>query len=394
MAGTLFTSCGAAAGLDDVQLSGNVSAQYRHFTDSGAGAAHYRNNLSFASEPELYYPIADSNDSLRFTAFYRWDEHDDERTHLDIRELKWLKVEDSWELTLGVDRVFWGVTETVHLVNIINQQDFVENPDGEDLLGQPMIHLDLVRDWGTLGFFVLPYFRERTYPGNKGRPGSALLVDTDNPVYDSGAEEWHTDFALRWSHYIGNWDLGASYFYGTSREPRFDPQYSAVTPEGVVSLRPIYDIINQSGIDIQGTFDAWLWKLEAIYHDGKEESYFASAAGLEYTFFDVSGSGIDIGLVCEYLYNDAQEFIVSTDDDLSLGVRLTLNDINSTDFLAAVVEDMDNQSRYFFLEASRRIGDAFKLSVEARGVDNVADDDPLLIYDGDNYLQVELAYYF
>lgn len=378
---------------EQVQLSGYVSGEYRHFLEHGEGYATHRNNFSFATEPEVYYRLENGADSLRFTGFYRWDEHDDERTHADIRELKWHKVENSWELTLGANRVFWGVTETVHLVNIINQQDFVENPDGEDLLGQPMIHLDLVKDWGTVGLFVLPYFRERTFPGIDGRPGSRLLVDTDNPIYESSAEDRYTSVALRWSHYIDAWDLAASYFHGTSREPRFDPEFSTITPEGVVALQPIYEIIDQIGIDVQGTFDAWLWKLEAIYREGQEDPFFASAAGLEYTFFDISSTGMDVGIVAEYLY-DEREGVVSTDNDLALGVRLTLNDINSTDFLAAAVTDLDNDSRYFFIEASRRIGDTWKLSVEAKGVENVAEDDPLFIYDGDNYLLIELAWYF
>ena len=27
------------------------------------------------------------------------------------------------------------------------------------------------------------------------------------------------DFALRYSHYIGDWDIGAHWFHGTGREP-------------------------------------------------------------------------------------------------------------------------------------------------------------------------------
>ena len=383
----------AAVGKSEaVQLSGYLGAEYRYFTQASRGAASYRNNLALVFEPEFYYPIEDSGSSLRFTAFYRHDDHDEKRTHADIRELKWHRVEEAWELTLGIDRVFWGVTETVHLVNIINQQDLVENPDGEDLLGQPMIRLDLVRDWGTLGIFVLPYFRERTFPGSRGRPGAAVAVDTGNPEYESGDEAWHTDFALRWSHYVGNWDMGASYFDGTSREPRF----IGATPEsgeGSLALRPLYETIQQVGLDLQGTFDAWLWKLEAIHRRGQGDAFFASAAGLEYTFFDISESGIDVGVVFEHLY-DERDDLVTTDNDLSLGMRVTLNDINSTDFLAAVVQDVDRNSRFFFVEASRRLGDAFKLSLNARGVDNVDEGDPLQSYERENFLQVELAYHF
>lgn len=393
LASATTTATTAANPLDDTQLSGYLSGEYRHFDESGSRPGLYRSNLSFATEPELYYPLPDSRDSLRFTAFYRWDEHDDERTHGDIRELEWHKVERDWELTLGVSQVFWGVTETVHLVNIINQLDFVESPDGESLLGQPMVNLALIRDWGTVNLFLLPYFRERTFPGIDGRPGSGIVINSDEAIYESGAEEWHTDVAIRWSNSIDAWDLGASYFYGTAREPRFDPEFYTVSRGDVVELIPIYEIIHQGGVDIQGTFDAWLLKLEAIYREGQGDNFIAGATGFEYTFFDVAGSGTDIGILSEYLYDD-RDFSVATDNDLSLGMRFTLNDINSTDLLAAFVQDLDNQSYYFYVEASRRIGNSFRLAFEARGVGNTADDDPLQVYDGDNYLQLELSFYF
>jgi hypothetical protein len=379
--------------LENVQLSGNVSGEYRHFVDPGSRPGLASNNVSFSTEPELYYPLENSRDSVRFTAFYRWDENDKERTHGDIRELKWHKVSRDWELTVGFDRVFWGVTETVHLVNIINQIDFVEDVDGEDFLGQPMIDLTLIRDWGTIDLFILPYFRERTFPGPDGRPPSGVLVSSGTAIYESSAEQWHTDFAVRWANSIGDWDIGAYHFYGTTREPLLDQAVFEINGNGEPELIPIYDIIHQTGLDIQGTFDAWLLKLEAINRSGQDGSFFASALGFEYTFFDIAGFGYDIGIVTEYLH-DARDVIISTDDDISLGVRLTLNDISSTDLLAAVVHDLNNDSRYFFVEASRRLGDAFKLSVEVRGVSNVAEDDPLIVFEDDNYIQLELGYFF
>jgi hypothetical protein len=395
-AGLLTVGTSARGALEEIELSGNISGEYRYFFDSGTRPGLASSNVSVSTEPEFYYRIPDSRDSVTFTPFYRLDEHDDDRSHGDIRELNWHKVARDWELTLGIDRVFWGVTETAHVVNIINQIDLVESPDQEDLLGQPMINLTLIQDWGSLDMFVLPYFRERTFPGTEGRPGSQPAISNSKAIYDSSAEQWHTDLALRWANSAGNWDLGAYHFYGTSREPRVDPAIFEIKGNGDVELIPIYDIINQTGVDIQGTFDAWLLKLEAIYRAGPEENFFSGAAGFEYTFFDVAGSGVDIGIVSEYLFDD-RALIVTTDNDdndISLGLRLGLNDINSTQLLAAAVQDVDDQSRYFFIEASRRIGNAFKLSIEARGVDNVADDNPLRLYEDENYLQLELGYYF
>ena len=40
-----------------------------------------------------------------------------------------------WSLSIGLGKVFWGVTEFNHLVDVINQTDLVEGIDGEAKLG-------------------------------------------------------------------------------------------------------------------------------------------------------------------------------------------------------------------------------------------------------------------
>ena len=82
-------------------------------------------------------------------------------------------------------------------------------------------------------------------------------------------------------------------FSGTSREPRFAPSGD------VSSLRPVYDQIDQVGIDLQYTKDAWLWKLEAIVRDGSSHSFAAAVGGFEYTRYQVRGSSADVGLLLE-----------------------------------------------------------------------------------------------
>lgn len=375
-----------------LETSGDVTAEYRYFPRSASRNCQSADNLSISGEPEFHYGFPESRDSMRATLFFRLDENDDHRAHLDLRSFYWHHVRERWELSLGVKRVFWGVTESVHLVNIINQIDNVESPDGEEMLGQPMIDLSLVRDWGFVDLFVLPYFRERSFPGRCGRPGSGIVISNDRAVYASAAGKCHTDWAARWSHTQGAWDMGLSHFYGTSREPRFDPALQAIDEHGEKELVPIYDIIHQTGLDLQGTFDAWLLKLEAIHRSGQGDSFMAAAAGFEYTFFDVAGSGVDIGVLGEYLYDQRDE--QPMDNDVSIGLRLVFNDIQSTECLAVVIGDMDNRSSYFYLEASRRLGNDFRLGLEYRGVFNVVDGDPLKRYASDDYLQLSVGFYF
>jgi len=140
--------------------------------------SHY---LSGVIEAEFYHEWNDGRDSLVFVPFFRWSEHDDQRTHFDIRELNWVTVADLWELRVGIRKEFWGVTESQHLVDIINQTDRVENSDTEDKLGQPMINLALIDpQGGTLDLFLLTGFREAV--GAVRVLNNEVQITTGNPI--------------------------------------------------------------------------------------------------------------------------------------------------------------------------------------------------------------------
>ena len=87
------------------------------------------------------------------------------------------------------------------------------------------------------------------------------------------------------------------------------------------SLLPVYDQIDQVGIDLQYTNDAWLWKLEAIARDGDSHSFAAAVGGFEYTLYQVSESSADVGLLLEYQYDGRDEFepVTITDNDVFVG---------------------------------------------------------------------------
>ncbi len=144
---------------DAFELSGYVAIDGQVFISGPLYYRQRRDNVSLAIQPEFYHGWL-SGSSFTFIPFARLDSADTERTHFDIRELNYLWLTDNWELRFGIRKVFWGVTETQHLVDIINQTDLVEHIDGEDKLGQPMIQLSVpsvsiyarieLEDWGSL----------------------------------------------------------------------------------------------------------------------------------------------------------------------------------------------------------------------------------------------------
>ena len=375
-----------------LDLRGFVEVEGRPFFTSANFPGQKDHTVSLALNPEIFHQF-DNGAQFYLIPFFRYDHADKERTHFDLRELDFIFSGDFWSARLGVRKVFWGVTETQHLVDIINQTDFLEGLDGEDKLGQPMVNVSLVQDWGTLDFFVLPFFRVRTFPGRGGRLRAPLLVDTDNPRYESPAEEWHTDFALRYFQNIDKWDIGLSLFSGTSREPTFEP---GLSPSGEPILTPFYEQIQQAGIDLLYVFGNWIWKWEAIYRwDMRPEDYFASTFGYEYTFSGIFGTGMDIGVLTEWSYDERREQATTAlQNDLALGVRWGWNDINGTEILFALVQDLEGSAKAFFIEASSRLDEHWRLTVEARGFFDQPDDDPLIFLRDEDFAQIALAYHF
>lgn len=371
------------------EVSGLFKLDYRYFPDEALYIGQHQGYFSTLFQPEIYLEWNQGKQLLQFTGFVRLDQYDTYRTHVDFRELYWQVIFKHWELSVGVKKIFWGVTESNHLVDIINQADALEGFDLEQKLGQPMIHASWSPKWGTIDLFAMTYFRQMRFPGLQGRLRPPLVIDYDNAVFESESEEYNIDLAIRWSHSFSVFDLGISHFYGTSRLPIF-------TPTDSIRFTPFYELINQTGLDVQALTGSMFWKAEIIYRQSKRKIITAFTVGGEYTFGNLFRSGIDLGLIAEYNYDDRplQESVNALDDDFFFGARLAFNDRQSSDFLGGIVIDRNNQTLRYFLEANRRLGDSWKISIEVSGFDNIAPTEFIYLIRNDSYAQFSLAKYF
>ncbi len=378
-----------------MEIEGSSSMEVRLFPNARTYRGQQRSVISpsLTLEPEFVYELDTGNDRFTLIPFARLDTHDDRRSHLDLREANWLHLAETWDLRVGLGKVFWGVTESRHLVDIINQTDAVENTDGEDKLGQPMITYNLETDWGSFSGFVLPGFRERTFADDDARLRGPRPVQQDDATYDSSAEAKHIDFALRWAQTIGDVDMGLSHFHGTSREPRAVP---ATRADGTAVFVPHYDQIDQTGIDAQLTQGAWLWKLESIVRTGHGERFAAAVAGLEYTFYQVSGGISDVGVIAEYQYDgrDAGAPATLSNNDVFFGVRWTANDTNDTSALAGALIDRITQETAISIEAERRLNDNWKAEIEGRWTENVPTNGSFAGITHDDHMIIRLSRFF
>lgn len=370
------------------EVTGYVALEARGFLSPPRLKGQSASGASVVIAPEYYHEF-DPSLSFTFAPFVRLDSADRERTHFDIRELFALKVFDSFEASVGARKVFWGVTESQHLVDIINQTDLVDSADNEEKLGQPMIMLSIPIDSGSLDLFLLPYFRERTFPGKAGRLRSDPYVDADMTTYEDGAKERHVDAAFRYGFSLESLDVAFSHFWGTSRDPVFSP---AINADGEQVLAPRYEIINQSGLELQMVAWQTLLKFEGIFRASKGSSYSALTTGFEYTFSGFASTRMDLGIIAEWLYDDRGSSATPMENDIFLGARLALNDMNDTNILVGMISDLSEEARYFFVESNRRFGDRIRVTLEGRVYDLPSGVNFNSTRD-DDFIMLEVAYY-
>jgi hypothetical protein len=239
-----------------------------------------------------------------------------------------------------------------------------------------------------------------------------LPVDEAHPVYESTLKEWHVDFAGRWSRTFGNWDVGLGHFWGTGREPRLVPHFPPGQQNNPDHVTPYYDIINQTSLDLQGAVGNWLFKLEAMTRGGQGPRFAAVVAGFEYTLYSVLESRVDVGLLTEYLYDGRDQFDPERDryippqpfnyapptpfnHDIFVGTRLNFNDEQSTELLIGGVIDQKTQATLLSLEAGRRLGEQWKIELDARFFEHILTSDISVFgLRRDDYVQFSVMRFF
>ena len=366
------------------EIIGELSFDNRYFFSAGL-QEQKKSHSSFTFSPEIFKD--DSNKIFHFKAKLRKDTEDSGRNLNDIQELYLINILEDKEIKLGVSKEFWGVTETSHRVDIINQTDFTEGFDGEEKLGQPMIKISLERKWGLLDIYTLLGFRERDFSGNKGRLRLPLSINEKDSLYSSSSKNKRADFAVRWSNYYDDFDIAISHFSGTSREPRFLPSANKIN-----ELVPVYEVIDQTGLEIQYLLDSLAIKGEVISRSGQGERFTAATYGFEYTQIGVLQTRIDLGWVVEFNHDDRLE-----SSPFVLGTRFSFNDIYDSQILSGFIVNDKSKELGFLLEASRRIGKCCLLSLEGVYFGDTDEDNGqkklFQAFKEDDFLRAEFIYY-
>jgi len=113
-------------------------------------------------------------------------------------------------------------------------------------------------------------------------------------------------------------------------------------------LIPFYEQIDQTGFDLQITKEDMLWKFEMISRKVQEGRFTALTGGLEYSFVGVFDTDADVGVLAEYLFDDRHDNAATPfENDIMLGMRLALNEVQGSDLLVGGIFDLDSSASFY-----------------------------------------------
>lgn len=379
---------------NDLDVSGKIESRFRYFEEKPLYAAQgdSRNYNEYSFENRLESKGGGYGDFLFEYSINSYSDDEEEQSQLELMEAYWSKTSGDYGVGVGVNRVFWGVVESNHLVDIVNQTAFQKDFDGMEKIGENMLNASMYTGIGTLDVYLLPGFRERQYPTDEERlvlPG----IDLDDQRFGPGASDDYVDQVVRLSGYKDAWDYGLYYFKGISREPILvlDTQLGASVY--------YYDLIKQLGTDVQYTGDFHTFKLEAIYRQTPRDEFGAYVFGYEYTFYQVLGDNGDVSLLTEYSRdqrNPAIDISPPTiyDDDVFLAVRLRFNNVAGSYVLIGMLKDRERDSEVYNLNYGTRLTNHFSIKLKAKIFRNIEQSDVLSVYQNDSYYNISMEYSF
>lgn len=379
--------CNQAYAIPNDELNSTITVTTSYYTDEPIVGEDRPQISALSFQSELFLDLTDRF-QLTVEPFLQYEHLSDINTHLDLRKFSFLYTASSWEFEAGIGQEFWGVAESRQIVDVINQQDFATDFNGEVKLGQPLLRVSSFTPLGDFSAYLLPLFREPEYASTDSRPRVPLQVDGTLSTYESADADKHIDYALRWTNTTGIWDLGLHYFSGTRRQPLF-----SVVGQ---NLAQRFVLVEQVGADAQATIGALLAKLELIQQNSREiDNHTELVTGVEYTLSQFLSTRVDVGLLSEFLYDSRNELADHLfQRDLMVGVRLSFNDSNSTSVLLTQVTDVESKAKSTQMEFTRRIGPNFTVGLEGAWWRDTEEDRNLSTLSAEDNVRFLLNWFF
>ena len=367
----------------DWKIGGHVGLVWRHYMQSPDG-----NQEGDAAALRFLPEWTLRQGPLRLTVApdLRLENAGSGRGRADFNELYLSTRYGETTLEFGITRLFWSVTESRHLQNIINPPDLAAHYAGDTTLGIALLRLAQPTGFGQIELILVPWDRDPRYPGERGRPHTALPILGDVIHPEGRPAAWATRMALNG----GEFDAHLSYFSGLDREAVFTPQFDITGLP--VGLRASRHPIRQWGVDLQAPLGNLLVKGEAIHRTGYARGFSSAVLGGEYTLNGVADSARDLTFMLEYQFDDRSEDapLPSMKQGIYGGIRMTFNDPASSEFKIGLLHERPGKAKVWRGDFSRRIGNDWTIEGALNLFSDVHAQPALSGFARDSYLEVQL----
>lgn len=433
---------GAAAAQDRFVFEGEVGATLRYYPSDGLYVGQDSSGISPIIDGRFSATGKTDSGEVVVELSGRYDFNSDDG-YADVPRGYYRYFGEGYDVLIGSNIEYWGVSEGHQVVDVINQTFDLGNPVDTQSLGQPMLNVNFYTGQNSaLSLYALLGFRERDFGDRSTRFRAPLGTSEDAAFFEEGNNK-NLDFAIRYqsSRNLGNAsvDYAVSYFNGTDRTPKMlfgcinesgsvptatcdginnlvraayeaNPNIFGGIPGGVNSdagaalvsniqdfgLVPYYQKLQQLGLELVYSRDSLQLTFEGAVREAMDETYFSGIVGAQYNFENLGGTGSNLLVIGEYLYDDrstAQPYTVF-DNDIFLGFVYGANDVSGTSLSGGFYYDLDTQAKIYSVQYSRRLSDSMRLDVSGFAID--ADDysDPLAFVDSDGYVDVSLRFFF
>lgn len=384
----LFFICGwllLSPNLYALDYSVDLSTGVRSFLNSPLGLGlGYEDHYDFSgfASGEFSSDIALSDFSFKTRIYSTWDNEDSHRRYINPQQAQFQYSNGQVSVSAGIDTFYWGVSETINILNTLNQSDFRKTTDGKSKVGVPNVGASYILRNHIFRVIYLTDFVELKYPV---RPSSRIPINSDQASCEAGACQ--SALALRWEQSYDFGDLSFGFFDGTRTDPLLIA--NKLNPDFLTPYYLATQYLTMDGVAFLGEL---LLKVELKYGEELSDMFHAFNIGLEYPIFPEIKWFNSASLVFEYLYDKRGRFSETIgQNDLFFGGRFRLGDLDQASARAIIGIDSDYGSRYFDLSLEYRISDYVRFRSSAIYFSNVSSDDKrLFLVENESFLEAAI----
>ncbi|HIP60611.1 MAG TPA: hypothetical protein EYH01_09315 [Campylobacterales bacterium] len=370
----------------EFERKGNIGFEVQYL---GHDIDNKRDNaLALRFEMEVKKEVGDGV----FVAYVKkvFDKDDKERRYIDFNDLYYQHNFEDSDILIGRNTRFWGALEFYNLTDVFNTKDFLDDPfDYDSKLGSWNIAYTKYLDNSEISLIVkLHEEKQRIQDSESVNNFFPLPFDDD---LKTQKDENRPTLFLKYS---GSGDE-VQVDYGLVYQNGYDAQRYISMENG--TLRQNAYIVNKLMGYATYIHEDTIYKTElayAISDDDKVSDYGELGVGLEHTLYGFWDKR-DLGLLAEYYRYEAKDddkvdFSKFFADDLTLGFRLSMNDLSSSQVLGGLDIDLDTKEKIFFVEYDTRVWEKYKLKASFT---HLAPEEGSVFEELDK-VKLEFGYYF